>query len=97
VRSVDNRKKLLELYNRCHQLLFNRAPTRLELRPGILLSFQIASELPLDLDFRQDLLESRSESERQDHLRERLAEWAPQLERHNRVKQKAGGNGHGLG
>ena len=97
VRSVDNRKKLLELYNRCHKLLFNRAPAELELRSGILLSFQIASELPLDLDFRQDLLESRSESERQDRLRERLAEWAPQLEHHNRVKQKAGGNGHGLG
>jgi Lon protease-like protein len=97
VRSVDNRKKLLELYNRCHTLLFNRAPAQLELRPGILLSFQIASELPFDLDFRQDLLESRSESGRQDHLRERLAEWAPQLEHHKRVKQKASGNGHGLG
>jgi len=97
VRSVDNRKKLLELYNRCHQLLLNRSPAQLELRPGILLSFQIAGELPLDLDFRQELLELRSESARQDHLRERLAEWAPQLEHHSRVRQKAGGNGHGLG
>lgn len=97
VRSADDRAKLLELYDRCHKLLFGRPPGQLETPPGTLLSFQIAGELPLDLDYRQELLELRRESERQEHLRDRLTEWAPQLEHHQRMRRIAGGNGHGLG
>jgi hypothetical protein len=51
--------------------------------------------LPLDVAFRQTLLELRSEAERQRRLVARLAEWYPQLQKRNHVRGKAAGNGHG--
>jgi hypothetical protein len=50
--------------------------------------------LPLDVAFRQSLLELRSEADRQKHLVERLAEWYPQLQKRERLRTKATGNGH---
>ena len=91
----ETQQKLLKLFDNCHTLLFGRAssPRGAEFS----LAFQIAAELPLDLEFKQELLEIRSESERQSRLVERLEKWLPQLANLERVRGKAGGNGHGLG
>ena len=88
--------ELLQLYDRCHQLLFGEPLDPDDLHLGGSLAFQIAGELPLDLDYKQELLEIRKESERRIHLLEKLGEWLPQLEHLQKMRQRAGGNGHGF-
>jgi Lon protease-like protein len=58
------------------------------------LSFYLAGSLPLDLDFKQKLLEIRSESERIREVADYFEGILPGLRRVTRVRQKAGGNGH---
>jgi ATP-dependent Lon protease len=87
--------QLEKLYEQCHRVLYDEDAPRFETEGGISLAFHIASELPLDVAFRQTLLELRSEAERQQRLAARLVEWYPQLEKRGRVRGKAAGNGHG--
>ena len=88
-------KKVLELYERCCQLLYGRPAGATNSEPGKSVSFQIAAELPLDLEYKQTLLEKPSEPERQSDLLARLNDWVPQLVRRNFLQEKARGNGHG--
>jgi Lon protease-like protein len=60
------------------------------------LSFVIAGSLPLDLDFKQTLLGVNSESERMQTVIAYLETILPNLRRTLHLRQKAGGNGHGL-
>jgi Lon protease-like protein len=59
-----------------------------------LLSFYLAGSLPLDLDFKQKLLSSRSEPERLSLLISYLETIIPTLRRAATAREKAGGNGH---
>ena len=88
-------KKVLELYDRCCQLLYGRPAGTTNSGPGQSIAFQIAAELPLDLDYKQGLLEKPGESERQSDLLARMNDWVPQLIRRSFVQKKARGNGHG--
>ena len=88
-------EQLEKLYVKCHGALYDEEPPPFETEGGISLAYHIASELPLDVAFRQTLLELRSEAERQRRLSARLAEWYPQLQKRDRVRGKAAGNGHG--
>jgi Lon protease-like protein len=58
------------------------------------LSFHLAGSLPLDLDFKQTLLETKSEAERVRAVISFLEAILPNLRRTVRVREKAGGNGH---
>jgi Lon protease-like protein len=58
------------------------------------LSFYLAGSLPLDLDFKQKLLEMRSEALRIRALGDYLEGILPNLRRAARAREKAGGNGH---
>jgi len=58
------------------------------------LSFYLAGSLPLDLDFKQKLLATRSEVQRMSSLAEYLESLLPKLRRSVTARQKAGGNGH---
>ncbi len=58
------------------------------------LSFYLAGSLPLDLDFKQKLLATRSESQRIHAVAEYLESILPNLRRAARAREKAGGNGH---
>jgi Lon protease-like protein len=58
------------------------------------LSFHLAGSLPLDLDFKQKLLGTRSEAERIRTLAEYFEKILPGLHRAARARKKAGGNGH---
>jgi Lon protease-like protein len=58
------------------------------------LSFHLAGSLPLDLDFKQKLLQIRSERQRLDSLAEYFESILPGLRRASRARQKSGGNGH---
>lgn len=58
------------------------------------LSFYLAGSLPLDLDFKQQLLAIRSEAERIHAVSNYLENILPKLRRASRAREKAGGNGH---
>lgn len=90
------RNKLITLHKRCHTLLFGRRDAAFEPAPDALLSYQIAGTLPLELEYRQSLLELLSEAERRAQLLEHMEKWVPHLARLDRSRKKAGGNGHGL-
>ena len=61
---------------------------------GQLLSFYLAGSLPLDLDFKQNLLGMSSEGERVQAIVSYFQTILPGLRRTVHVRQKAGGNGH---
>jgi Lon protease-like protein len=58
------------------------------------LSFQLASQLPVDLDFKQAILEMKSEAERIDTLVEYYRATIPKLEKTLQARERASGNGH---
>ncbi len=93
---AQTQQRLLQLYERCQALIYGRAPQSPEISNECSVSFQVAGELPLDLEYKQELLEIRAEAERQRRLLERLNAWLPQLTRLEHMRAKAGGNGHGL-
>ena len=90
------REKLIELYEVCYTLLSTGMPPDLPQTAARSLSFAIAGVLPLDLLCKQQLLELRSEAERQDRLLRYLREWALHLHRRDTQSQRSGGNGQGL-
>lgn len=78
-----------------HQQLFEILGQETRIDPGQpMVSFQLANELPVDLDFKQTLLEMKSESERVSTLVEYYKATIPKVERSLRVREKASGNGH---
>ncbi len=93
----ETQQKLLKLFEECDALISGRVPSTPDAHAEFSIAFQIAAELPLDLAYKQELLEIRSEPERESRLAERLEKWLPQLTHLRRVRGKAGGNGHGLG
>ena len=58
------------------------------------LSFYLAGSLPLDLDFKQQLLGMGSEAQRIEAVAKYLETILPKLRRAARAREKAGGNGH---
>jgi len=92
----QNRAKLLELYEVCYTLLFSGMPVNLAESPQRSLAFAIAGALPLDLLWKQQVLELRSEAERQDRLLRYLREWALHLHKIDSQRHRGGGNGQSL-
>lgn len=91
----DN-KGLVGKYAEIHRILFGEEPSRFDPEEAESLAYAIAGDLPLELEFKQQLLESRSEPERQRMLFERLEKWIPIAARQQHIRRVAGGNGHGL-
>jgi ATP-dependent Lon protease len=89
------RKELIELYEVCHTLLFSGMPRNLEESQPELISFAISGVLPIDLLWKQQILELHSEAERQDRLLAYLREWAPHLQQVETLRHRTAGNGHG--
>jgi Lon protease-like protein len=58
------------------------------------ISFHLAHELPVDLDFKQALLEMKSEGERIETLIEYYRATIPKVEKTLQAREKAMGNGH---
>lgn len=92
----SRRRQLIELYETCHTLLYTTIPRDLDDLPGEELAFRIAATLPLDLLCKQQILELRSEAERQERLLGYLREWAPHLQKVGGLRSRAVGNGHSL-
>jgi Lon protease-like protein len=90
------RRDLVELYETCHTLVFGDYPKNLNGDSGQAASYVIADTLPMELVWKQSILELRNEAERQQRLVSYLREWAPHLQKAATVRTRAGGNGHGL-
>jgi Lon protease-like protein len=60
------------------------------------LSFHLAAPMPLDLDFKQNLLGMRTEEERIAAIVEYYGALLPRMRRVVKARQKAGGNGHAV-
>jgi Lon protease-like protein len=90
------RRELVELYETCHTLVFEDYPKNTDTDQSAQISFVIAGSLPMDLLWKQQILELRSESDRQERLVGYLRAWAPHLQKTGVMRQRAGGNGHGL-
>jgi len=84
--------ELMRLYEVCHTLIFEDYPRNLEGEAAENLSFLVASTLPLDLLWKQQILELRSEADRQQRLVGYLREWAPHLQKQEKAHVRAGGS-----
>ncbi|MGD0697421.1 MAG: LON peptidase substrate-binding domain-containing protein [Terriglobia bacterium] len=88
--------RTIELFRKIMRILHKSSDIPIHLpRPYRHLSFRIAAALPLDLDFKQGLLPIRNEAERLNHVREAIESLIPQVEMVQKIRAKAGGNGHG--
>ena len=90
------RTELKELYETCHTLVYGDYPRDVPADADCDISFCVAAKLPMDLLWKQRILELRSEAERQERLVAYLREWAPHLEKTTELRARAAGNGHGL-
>ena len=86
------RDDLSQLYEVCHTLIFDDYPKNVEGDRAEYLSFVVASTLPLDLMWKQQILELRSEADRQERLVGYLREWAPHLQKQEKSRA-AGASG----
>lgn len=93
---AGRQKDIVDLYEVCYTLLCSGMPTTLAESPPGLFSFVIASALPMDQLWKQQILELRSEAERQDRLLRYLREWALHLHKVDSQRHSADSNGHGL-
>lgn len=85
----------LQLFAQIRDLLGNPAEFPADLpRPYKHLSFRIAAPLPLELDFKQQLLSVRNETQRLRDVARAIQQLVPRLTALRRAQQKAGGNGH---
>jgi Lon protease-like protein len=93
---VDNavRSRLMELYEVCYTIAFETFPKELTLTDEIFLSYAVSEALPIDLLWKQQILELRSEPERQARLTGYLRGWAPHLQKLKVAR--AGGSGNRL-
>jgi ATP-dependent Lon protease len=85
---------LMGIFQQCHSLMYTQlwAPGAKDaIWP---LSYRMASRLPLELYEKQALLEMRAEPARQDFLLAWLTQVLPRLEKRDRSRNRAGGNGH---
>ncbi len=89
-------RELVELYEACHTLIFDDYPKNMGDSARENLSYIVAGTLPMDLLWKQQILELRCEADRQERLVAYLRGWAPHLQKTEAMRQRAGGNGHGL-
>jgi len=85
------RQTLIQL----HEQLFSALGQNADIKPDAdPLTFYLAHELPVDLDFKQALLEMKSEAERVETLTEYYRATIPKVEKALHARERAGRNGH---
>jgi ATP-dependent Lon protease len=97
-RDASVKSELVQLYEACHTLIYGDYPKNLGGDLPELLSYIVivAGALPMELLWKQQILELRSEGDRQERLVAYLRAWAPHLQNKGAMRQRAGGNGCGL-
>jgi Lon protease-like protein len=89
---LKTRRNLIELYEVCHTIIFDDYPRSIQSEVPEDLSYIVAGTLPMDLMWKQQVLELRSEADRQERLVTYLREWAPHLQKEETLRQQAEGN-----
>lgn len=85
----------LETVVQLHTELFSVMGQPADVEPqSSTISFLLANQLPVDLDFKQALLEMKSEAQRVETLIEYYRATIPKVEKTLRAREKAGSNGH---
>src|SRR5215467_7951379 len=79
-------RELNDLYETCHTLIFGDCPRDLCAAPDQDISYVVTARLPMDLLWKQRILELRSEADRQERLVAYLREWAPYLEKTTQLR-----------
>jgi ATP-dependent Lon protease len=89
--------ELITLFTDCHLLIHGSPPGDVDIddQSDGLLAYRIASELPLELETLQELLEIRAEAERRVKLISRLNQLLPQLVQIQQMRAKSATHGHG--
>jgi len=84
-------EELITLCTACHLLLHGSPPGEVNIddQADGLLAYRIASELPLELETLQELLEMRVEAERRLKLISRLNQLLPQLIQIQQIRSKS--------
>lgn len=91
----EKEKRLLEMFERVQNVM--QGEQRISVaKSEVPLAYHLAAQLPMDLPEKQKLLELREETARQEYLLKWMNETLPRLVRTQRVRQLAGGNGHGV-
>jgi Lon protease-like protein len=90
------RSRLVAEFEKCHEFLFGQAWMPGPHEDEATLAYRMAALLPIELEKRQALLESRSESQRRDMVAEWIQLLLPKLSERERARKRAGGNGHAL-
>jgi Lon protease-like protein len=85
------KQELIKLHEQLFTILGQNAEVEPEAAP---LSFHLANELPVDLDFKQALLEMKSEADRIETLTEYYRATIPKVEKTLLARERAGRNGH---
>lgn len=87
---------LMQAFRQVHSILTGQDWDAARSDPEIPLAYRMGARLPLELAERQQLLQMRSESDRQEFLLNWMTEFLPRLRHRQRVRERARGNGHGL-
>jgi ATP-dependent Lon protease len=90
------RRELVELYEVCHTIVYGDYPRGIQGNVPENFSYIVAGTLPMDVLWKQQVLELRSEADREERLVTYLREWAPHLQKAEALRHRADGNGHGL-
>jgi Lon protease-like protein len=87
--------RLIDTFDQCFALLYGRPRVHEEGAQSPISAYRMAGLLPMELEKRQALLEMRQESKRRDLVLRWMNEFLPKLMELQRVRKRAGGNGHG--
>jgi len=92
---VDERthQELVSLYETCYTLVSSGMPQEIDCTLSGCVSFFIAATLPIELIWKQRILEQRSEQERRERLVRYLREWALHLQKVGALRARGAGNG----
>lgn len=93
---AGKRARLVTSFERCHEFLFGQPWMPGPSEDEATLAYRMAALLPIELEKRQALLESRSESRRRDMVHGWIDALLPKLTERERSRKRAGGNGHAL-
>src|ERR1051326_4984016 len=85
------KQTLIQLHEQLFSILGHNVEIQRDADP---LSFQLAHELPVDLDFKQALLEMKTEAESIEPLTEYYRATIPKVEKTLLARERAGRNGH---
>jgi Lon protease-like protein len=86
--------RLIDAFQKCHALVFGQPWDSSGRDADTPLTYQLAAQLPLELESKQKLLETRDEGERRVLLISEINEILPKIVERQRMRKVASGNGH---